>query len=224
MTPVRVLLADDHAVLREGLAMLIEAQPDMQVVAQARGGREATHLCASTAPDVIVLDVSMPDMDGAQVAEYVRDHCANARVLALTRHADQGYLRRLMRAGAAGYVLKKSAADALIHAIRTVACGGTYIDPSMAGRLVSRVLGRSSEPPRPPQTPQVALSEREEDVLRSIAWGLSNKEVAAKLGLSVKTVESYKAVALQKLGLRSRADILRHALAEGWISQDAAPD
>jgi two-component system response regulator NreC len=224
MATTRILLVDDHAVLREGLAMLISAQPDMEVVAQARGGREATNLCTATDPDVVVLDVSMPDMDGAQVAEHIRTHCQRARVLALTRHADQGYLRRLLGAGAAGYVLKRTAADALIHAIRTVAEGGTYIDPSLAGNLVSRALRRHGEAAPPRQAVAIVLSEREGDVLRSIAWGLSNKEVAAKLGLSVKTVESYKATALQKLGLRSRAEILRYALAEGWLAEDAAPD
>jgi DNA-binding NarL/FixJ family response regulator len=176
------------------------------------------------APDIAVLDVSMPDMDGAEVAEHLRDHCPDVKVLALTRHADQGYLRRLLRAGASGYVLKRTAADALIHAIRTVASGGTYIDPSLAGPLVSRAIGRAVEPPEPPRVARVALSEREEHVLRSIAWGLSNKEVAAKLGLSVKTVESYKASGLQKLGLRTRAEILRYALAERWLAEDTAPE
>src|SRR5687767_1976967 len=133
MGGLRILLADDHAVLREGLTMLIDAQPDMDVVAQAHGGREATRLFALHSPDIVVLDVSMPDMDGAEAAEHMRETCPNARVLALTRHADQGYLRRLLRAGAVGYVLKRTAGDALIHAIRTVARGGTYIDPSLIG-------------------------------------------------------------------------------------------
>lgn len=203
--------------------MLIDAQPDMDVVAQARGGREATRLCAQHLPDIVVLDVSMPDMDGAEAAECMRESCPNARVLALTRHADQGYLRRLLRAGAVGYVLKRTAADALIHAIRTVARGGTYIDPSLIGGLVSRAVGTPVET-APPARRQVELTEREEQVLRLIAWGQSNKEVAAKLGLSVKTVESYKATALQKLQLRSRTDILRYALAQRWLGDDSGPE
>lgn len=220
MAALRILLADDHAVLREGLSMLIDAQPDMDVVAQARGGREATQLCEQHSPDIVVLDVSMPDMDGAEAAECMRRSCPRARVLALTRHADQGYLRRLLRAGAVGYVLKRTAADALIDAIRTVARGGTYIDPSLIGGLVSRAVGAPAEP----TGRHVELTEREEQVLRLIAWGQSNKEVAAKLGLSVKTVESYKATALQKLQLRSRTDILRYALAQRWLGDDSGPE
>ena len=143
--------------------------------------------------------------------------------LALTGHADQGYLRRMLRAGATGYVLKKTAGDALVDAIRTVSQGGTYIDPSLVGGLVSRVIGpfeTSEEPVRR----RAELTEREEQVLRLIAWGQSNKEVASKLGLSVKTVESYKATALEKLHLRSRTDILRYALAQKWLSEDADPE
>lgn len=220
---LRILLADDHAVLREGLTMLINAQPDMDVVAQARSGREAVRLCAAHLPDVVVLDVSMPDLDGAEAAERVREMCPAPRILALTRHADQGYLRRLLRAGASGYVLKRSAADALIHAIRTVASGGTYIDPGMIGGLVSRAVG-APEQGSDGIGKRAELTEREEQVLRLIAWGQSNKEAAGKLGLSVKTVESYKATALQKLQLRSRTDILRYALSQQWLGDDAAPE
>jgi DNA-binding NarL/FixJ family response regulator len=223
MNSLRVLVADDHAVLREGLAMLIDAQPDMGVVAQARGGREATQLAQRFHPDVVVLDISMPDLDGAEAAEQIRADCPGAHVLALTRHADQGYLRRLLRAGATGYVLKKTAGDALIDAIRTVSQGGTYIDASLVGGLVSRALS-ASETSDEPMRRRAELTEREEQVLRLIAWGQSNKEVAAKLGISVKTVESYKATALDKLRLRSRTDILRYALAQKWLSEDADPE
>jgi DNA-binding NarL/FixJ family response regulator len=218
-----VLLVDDHAVLREGLAMLIDAQPDMDVVAQARGGREAVRLAGGHRPDVVVLDVSMPDLDGAEAAEQIRELCPNVRILALTRHADQGYLRRLLRAGASGYMLKKAAADALIDAIRAVAAGHTYVDASLVGGLVSRVLGAPSAVSEPARR-RIELTDREEQVLRLIAWGQSNKEVAAKLALSVKTVESYKATALEKLQLRSRTDILRYALAQKWLSDDADPE
>ncbi|HEX6708369.1 MAG TPA: response regulator transcription factor [Albitalea sp.] len=222
MSTLRVLVADDHAVLREGLALLINAQPDMDVVGLARGGREATQLAGRHHPDVVVLDVSMPDLDGAEAAEQIRAQCPGAHILALTRHADQGYLRRMLRAGANGYVLKKTAGDALIDAIRTVSQGGTYIDPSLVGGLVARAMASpdTSEPVRR----RADLTEREEQVLRLIAWGQSNKEVATKLGISVKTVESYKATALEKLQLRSRTDILRFALAQKWLSDDADPE
>jgi DNA-binding NarL/FixJ family response regulator len=218
----RILLADDHAVMREGLAMLLAAQPDMEVVGLARGGREAVSLSQQLQPDVAVLDVSMPDVGGADAAEQIRESCPKVRVVALTRHADPAYLRRMLRAGASGYVVKRAAGDALMGAIRAVATGGTYVDPSLAGGLLSRLMrepdASDTAKPRP------VLSEREEQVLRLIAWGKSNKEVAAQLGISVKTAEFYKASALEKLQLRTRTDILRHALAENWLGDDDDPE
>ena len=217
---LRVLLADDHAMLREGLAMLINAQDDMAVVGQAANGREAVQLAKTLNPDIVVMDVSMPELGGAEASEQIRDNCPDVRVLALTRHADQGYLRRLLQAGASGYVLKKSAADALINALRVVAGGGTYLEPTLAGAVVERALGS----PGKVRQDRDMLTLREEEVLRWIAWGRSNKEIAASLAISIKTVESYKASATQKLGLRSRSDIMRYALARGWLAEDKAPE
>lgn len=219
---LRVLLADDHAILREGLVMLIGGQDDMAVIAQAENGRDAVRLAREEQPDVAVLDVSMPELGGAEAAEAIRKDCPDVRVLALTRHADQAYVRRLLQAGASGYVLKKGAADALINAIRVVAKGGTYVEPQLAGALLQRTFGRTPAEAAGESTPM--LSAREEEVLRSIAWGRSNKEIAAELGLSIKTVESYKAVALEKLQLRNRSDIVRYAVSRGWLSADSAPE
>lgn len=223
MTKLRILLADDHGVLRDGLSMLIDAQPDMRVVACAHGGREAVQLAAQIDPDIAVLDVSMPDLGGAEAAEQIRHRCPAVRILALTRYADQGYLRRMLKAGASGYVLKRTAADALIGAIRVVARGGSYVDPT----LISGLVVRTTTPPCAGSgvaMRRADLSERETQVLRLIAWGQSNKEIAARLGISVKTVESYKAVALEKLQLRSRTDILRFALANDWLREDGEPE
>jgi DNA-binding NarL/FixJ family response regulator len=222
MAKLRILLADDHIIVRDGLCMLINGQRDMEVVAQAGTGREAVCLAANAAPDVAVLDVSMPDIGGAEAADKIIERCPAVRVLVLTRHSDQAYLRRLLRAGAAGYVLKKSAADTLISAIRIVAQGETYIEPALAGPLLQRTLSY-------PVTAKKAhagevLSAREEEVLQSIAWGRSNKEIAAALSLSIKTVESYKAAAVEKLHLRTRADIVRYAVSRGWLSEDQAPE
>ena len=234
MAKLRILLADDHAILRDGLAMLINAQPDMEVVGHAATGREAVRLAETAAPDVAVVDVSMPDMGGAEAAEEIRAHCPAVRVMALTRHADQAYLRRVLAAGATGYVLKQSAADTLVGAIRVVAQGGTYIEPSLTGGLVERALGRQTarnarrerdaDTSSDADTARNALTAREEEVLRGIAWGHSNKEIAAALGISVKTVESYKSTATEKLGVRSRTEILRYALAHGWLGENAAPE
>lgn len=222
-SPWRVLLADDHAMLREGLSVLVGAQPDLEVIAQARGGREAVALAQQLKPDVAVLDISMPDLGGAEAAEQIAQTCPEVRVLALTRHADQGYLRRMLRAGAAGYVVKRSAGETLIGAIRTVAVGGSYVDPGLAGALIARVVNRPPERGGEPHA-RPALSDREEQVMRLIAWGKSNKEVGAQLGISVKTAEFYKASALDKLKLRTRTDILRHALTEGWLTDEEDPE
>jgi DNA-binding NarL/FixJ family response regulator len=219
---LRVLLADDHAILREGLAMMVGSQPDLEVVAQARGGREALQLATELQPDVVVLDVSMPDLGGPEVAEQLRQQCPDTRVLALTRHADPGYLRRMLRAGAHGYVVKRAATDTLLGAIRTVAEGGSYVDPAVAGAYITRSVQRND--PTSDQRLRLPLSEREEQVLRLIAWGKSNKEVAAQLGISVKTAEFYKASALDKLQVRTRTDILRYALAEGWLGEEDDPE
>lgn len=218
---LKVLLADDHAMLREGLAMLIEGQPDMTVAAQAANGAEAVALAKKVQPDIAVLDVSMPEVGGDTACEQIVASCPGVHVLALTRHAGAGYVRRLLQAGAMGYVVKKSAGDALINAIRTVAQGGTYVEPALAGALLQRAY---SQPQATTQSPAPELSLREEEVMRAIAWGRSNKEIAAELRLSIKTVESYKAAALEKLALRIRADIVRYALGRGRLNEDSAPE
>jgi two-component system, NarL family, response regulator NreC len=172
MPKLRVFLADDHVALLDGLKMLINSQSDMEVVGQAGGGREAVRRVKDCQPDVIVIAVSMPDLGGAEATEQILKVRPQVRVLALTRHSDQGYLRRLLSAGATGYVLKKTAADELISAIRIVASGRTYIDPTLTGTFMGNFLGRatSAQTERPPGE----LTEREEEVLRLIAWGLSN--------------------------------------------------
>lgn len=215
---IRVLLADDHAILRDGLAMLINREPDMEVVAQTDTAAGAVRLAQSAGPDVAVLDLSMPEGGGAAAAEAIRDCCPAVRVLALTRHSEHAYLRRLLQAGATGYVLKKSAAETLISALRIVAGGGTYVEPSLETAMVERTRrrGLASDPER--------LTPREEEVLREVAWGRSSKEIAGILSISTKTVESYKATALEKLKLRSRTDIVRYAIARGWLSDEVAPD
>ncbi|MBA4110588.1 MAG: DNA-binding response regulator [Leptothrix sp. (in: Bacteria)] len=219
---LRLLLADDHAILREGLAALIESEHDMEIVAQVASGREAIDKVRILRPDVAVLDVSMPDMGGADATEVIRSETRATRVIALTRHADQGYMQRMFRVGASGYVLKRSAGEALIRAIRAVANGDTWVDPSLAGPLMSRLAGQGD--PGASVDATRGLTEREEQVLKLIAWGQSNKEVSTELGLSIKTVESYKATALRKLNLRSRTDIVRYALGQEWFKGEQSPD
>jgi DNA-binding NarL/FixJ family response regulator len=215
MSTIRVLLADDHAVVREGLKALINAESGMEVVGEAADGEEAVALAAQLDPDVAVLDVSMPGLNGAQATTKLREARPDRKILALTVHEDKGYLKLLLEAGAAGYVLKRAAAAELVQAIRAVAAGGAYIDPAMAGGLVDDFVN----PALPAkETPAAELSERETEVVRMIAQGYSNKEIAAQLKVSVKTVETYKTRSMEKLGMRGRVDIVRYAAKRGWLS------
>jgi DNA-binding NarL/FixJ family response regulator len=214
MAKLHILLADDHAVVREGLKRLIDAEPDMRVIGEASEGAEAIDKSVRLCPEVAVIDVSMGDVNGAEATRRIRTSCPGTRVLALTVHEDTSYLRELLDAGAAGYVLKRAAADELIRAIRAVATGGVYVDPRIAGKLVNTFA-----PPKAALTNAMAdLSDRETAVLRYIAQGYTNKEIASQLGLSVKTVETYKARSMEKLGLRSRVDIVRTASERGWLT------
>ena len=165
---------------------------------------------------MVVLDVSMPGISGAQAAERLRRECPRVKILALTVHEDKGYLRQLLEAGASGYVLKRAAAEELIRAIRTVAAGGIYLDPALAGKVVRSFVRKQ---PGKGVAEELELSEREIAVVRLIAAGHSNKEIAGQLAISVKTVETYKARSLEKLGLHSRADLVRYALQQGWLQQ-----
>jgi DNA-binding NarL/FixJ family response regulator len=207
---LRLLLVDDHHVVRAGLRSLIDAQSDMEVVGEAADGEVACRLALELRPDIAVMDVSMPVLNGAAATARIKRDQPEMKVLALTVHEDRGYLQQLLEAGASGYLLKRAAADELIRAIRAVARGDTYLDPNLAGKL----LGHLSR--RPSQGDQ--LSEREEEVLRLIARGFTNREIAARLDLSVKTIETYKARTMEKLGLDSRAAIVAYAIGRGWMA------
>ena len=209
----RVVLADDHAVVREGLKALINAQPDMTVIGEAADGAEACELAGELLPDVIVMDLSMNGMSGIDATERIIRQWEGIKVLALTVHAEPSYVTQFLRAGASGYVLKRAAPEELVRAVRCVAAGGAYIDPHVAGTIVQGYLDRPSRPDSSSDT----LSERERDVLVRIARGFTNKEIARDLMLSVKTVETYKARVAEKLGLRSRVEIVRYASARGWL-------
>jgi DNA-binding NarL/FixJ family response regulator len=215
LNKLRILLADDHATVREGVKMIINAQADMEVVAEAADGRTAISETQACKPDIVVMDVSMPRLNGLKATEILKETCPNVKVLALTRHQDDGYLQQLLRAGAAGYVLKQSRPAELLQAIRAIGSGGSYLDPAVAGRVIGD-YGRRRQTTVAPAGAGL-LSSREGEVLRLIAWGYSNKEIAARLDLSVKTVETHKANAMHKLQMRSRIDIVRFALLQGWL-------
>ena len=205
-------IADDHAVVRDGLRALVEAQPGLEVVGEAADSQEAWQRARELKPDVLLLDLSMPGLPGADAAERIAKDCPTVKVVALTMHEERGYVTRLLRAGAAAYVAKRSATEELVRAIRAVASGGTYIDPSLAAALLA------DRPPRADGPRQAAdLTAREGEVLRLVARGYSNKEIAAALEVSVKTVETHKANGMTKLGLTNRAALVRFAVDEGWL-------
>lgn len=212
--PIRVLLADDHVTVRHGLKLLIEAQSDMKVVAEASDGNAALQQAATHKPDVIVMDISMPGMNGLVATRKLKQLQPAAAVVTLTRHGDDAYLQELLRAGVSGYVLKQSAPTELLQAIRAAAAGGQYLDSTLMPRVTAGFLGKEGKGVK---QSGATLSERESDVLRLIASGYSNKEIAGRLSLSVKTVEAHKANAMRKLGFTGRIDIVKYAVLQGWL-------
>lgn len=215
MSKLRVLIADDHKIIREGLKRVINAEPDMEVVGEADDGQEAWQKTKELQPDVVIMDVSMPKLDGIKATERLKRDCPNVRVIALTAYDNNAYINRLFQAGASGFMLKLGAAEELIDAIHLVAGGDTYLDKTLTGKIVE---GYIRQKPSGGGAKRDTLTEREEEVLRLVAQGFINKEIAAKLNLSVKTVESHKSNFMQKLGLRSRAEIVRYALDQGWLN------
>jgi DNA-binding NarL/FixJ family response regulator len=212
--PLRVLLADDHVTVRHGLKLLIDGQPDMHVVSEAGDGATTIQQAIALKPDVVVVDISMPGMNGLVATRRLKQQQPETAIVTLTRHADDAYLQELLRAGASGYVLKQSAPSELLHAIRAVAAGGQYLDSTLTARVTAGFLGREG---KRESKSAVALSERESAVLRLIASGYSNKEIAGRLTLSVKTVEAHKANGMRKLGLKGRIDIVKYAVLQGWL-------
>jgi DNA-binding NarL/FixJ family response regulator len=213
MARIRVALADDHPVVLAGVRALVQAAPEMELVGEAADGSAALKLILQTAPDVVVMDISMPGLTGLELVQQVGGERSAVKVLVLTVHEDRAYVQRVLAAGARGYLLKRSAAEELVRAIRAVHDGGLYVDPAIAGKFVQAEAGGGA------MADGLALSEREEAVLKLAAQGHTNKEAAARLGLSIKTVESYKARAMEKLGLKTRAEIVRYGLTRDWLGE-----
>jgi DNA-binding NarL/FixJ family response regulator len=214
---IRIAVADDHPIVLAGIKALLVTMPAVTMVGEARTGPEALSLIARTMPDIAVLDVSMPGLTGLEVAERLAADCPGVKILALTMHEDRSYVQRLIQAGVRGYLLKRSASEELVRAINAIAAEGLYLDPAVAFKALpgsatvdAAAMAESGG--------DEGLSVRERDTLRLTASGFSNKEIAYRLEISVKTVETYKARAVEKLGLRTRADIVRYGAARGWLA------
>ncbi len=235
---LRVFLADDHGVLRSGLRLLIDAQPDMHVIGEAADGQEAVERVAELADqdggggagaggagqggvDVVVLDIGMPRLSGLEALRRIKEAHADLAVLILTMHASEPYLFQVIQAGGAGYVLKQTADEHLLGAIRDAAAGKPFLYPTMEARLLTDFVHRARRAGERAQSAFLALTEREREVLGLVAQGFTNQEIADRLVVSVKTVETHRAHIMSKLGLQTRAELVRYALREGYLTAEA---
>ncbi len=211
----RVLLADDHKILRQGLRTLLEQEKEIQVVGEADNGRSSVKLTGELAPDVVIMDVAMPDLNGIDATRRITEVEPRTRVLALSMHSDGRYVKGMLQAGARGYILKDCAAEELTHAIRTVMAGQIYVSPGVTGAIVNDYVRQLSAVDEP-----ATLTRREREVLQLLAEGGSTANIAAGLHLSVKTIETHRKRIMDKLGLRSIAELTKYAIREGITTVD----
>lgn len=216
MDKIKVVLADDHAVFRSGLAFLLNSQPDIEVIGEAASGEEAVRVCRELKPHVILLDLTMPGMGGLAAIGKIKEQNSDLKIMVLTMHDDEGYLRSVLHLGGSGYIVKKAAHTEVLSAIRQVYKGEIYIDPSLTKILVQGLIN----PRRDADDfnkPKALLTERDEEILRLIALGYTNKQIANTLFISVKTVESNKARLKEKLNLQGRSELVRFAISRGLV-------
>ena len=216
MSQIRVLIAEDHSIVRDGLRLLLESQADFVVVAEAADGREALARAKETRPDVVIMDVSMPDVSGLEATRLIKAELPQTQVLILTMHESDEYFFRALEAGASGYVLKKAATQDLISAARAVSSGEAFLYPSVAKKLIGDYVRRMQAGSGPAGF--ASLSEREHEILRLIADGLSNQKIADQLAISVSTVQTHRSHILDKLGLKTTADLIKYAVQHGLVS------
>ncbi len=214
---IRILLAEDHATVREGIKLLINAQDNLEVIGEAENGEIAVEKAIELTPDFIIMDVSMPELNGLKATQRIKREAPEIKILTLTRHTDDGYLQQLLRAGANGYVLKQSAPSELIRAILAVASGEGYLDPSLTKKVMGGYVSRATSMRGENKS---EITDREAEVLSKIARGYSNKKIGEILEISVKTVEAHKANAMKKLNMKSRIDIVRYAILQDWMEEN----
>lgn len=220
MKKIRLLLADDHTVLRAGLRMLLNAQPDMEVVGEAVDGAEAVERALELKPDVVLMDITMGSMSGLAATREIKDRIPQTRVLVLTMHDDEEYLRQMLEAGATGYVLKRAADTELVVAIRAVQRGEVFLYPSFTRVLLGDLLRKRGIDSDSQQDSYELLSQREREVLRLVALGYTSQQIADQLFLSVKTIETYRGRLMGKLNLKGRAALVRYALRKGLLNHE----
>lgn len=213
----RVLLVDDHKILREGLRTLLEREDDIQIIGEADNGRASVKLASELAPDVVIMDLAMPDLNGIDATRRITETEPKARVLALSMHSDGRYVRGMLQAGARGYILKDCAAEELTRAIRTVMADQVYVSPGVTGTIVDDYVRQMSASP---DSETATLTHREREVLQMLAEGGSTAHIASELHLSVKTVETHRKRIMDKLGLRSIAELTKYAIREGITALD----
>ncbi len=221
MAEIRILLVDDHQVVRTGLRMLLESQPDLLIVGEASDGRQALALAAQLQPDVIVMDITLPDMSGIEATRQIKRQFPNLAVVALTIHEDEQYFFEMLQAGASGYVPKRAASDDLISAIRSAYANEIYLYPSLARALVTDFVGRAQAEgglPGPQPQPLESLTPREKEVLELLAAGQSNEEIADRLVISRHTVARHRENIMRKLGLHNRSELVKYAIRKGLIT------
>jgi DNA-binding NarL/FixJ family response regulator len=221
MKTITVLLAEDHMIVREGLRALLNLENDIEVVGEAENGRQTVELTRKLSPDVIVMDIAMPLLNGMEATRQILHARPATRVLILSAHSDDAYVERVMTLGAAGYLIKQTAASALAKAVRAVAAGKTFFSPSISRRFSAPEAGANRN--AAPKPRHVALTSRETEVLQLVAEGLANKQIAAELGISIKTVEKHRQSLMDKLNVHDTAGLTRHAIAAGIIESSIQP-
>jgi DNA-binding NarL/FixJ family response regulator len=212
----RITLCDDHPIVLAGLRNLIESEADFELVGTASNGIAALKLICETRPDVAVIDISMPDLNGIMLARRLADAAPSVKVMVLTLHEDRAFLKQALDAGVRGYLLKRSAAENFVQAARAILTGGVYVDPAIVDRVFVNNSRRGRRPVGDLSMPE--LTSREIDVLKLTALGHTNKETARRIDIGVKSVETFKARGMEKLGLKTRAELVRYAAAQGWLA------
>lgn len=218
---IKVVIADDHAILREGVKLLLESEPDIQVLGQASNGLEAVRMADELKPDLVLMDIQMPGVDGIEACERIARQSPAVKILVLSQMDNEHNLIKVLQSGALGYVLKQNAGEELVHAVRTVLNGHVYLTPAMASRFVQMYFRREEEK----QDRAKQLTPREQEVLKGIAQGLTNQQIADQLFVSIKTVQTHRGNIMEKLDLHDRVDLVKYAIKTGLVNlQEDARD